>query len=232
MTGTGIIPVPTNALPRKQLFEFEQKALQLQMNPHFIFNSLNSIQSFILNNNTDKAVNYLSKFSKLMRMILANSREQEISLQDEIRSLNYYLELEKLRFDNKFEYVIQVDKNIDKEFIAIPPMILQPFVENAILHGINHLKEKGNLTITFNINNKNLICMIEDNGVGRRRAAEIEQSSGLGHKPRGMTIINERINLINKQNIDKIIINIFDKENMDGKSLGTKVEIMLPLKEI
>ncbi len=227
-----------NALEKKMLsiekhfFELEQKALQLQMNPHFIFNSLNSIQSFILNNNVDKAVMYLSKFSQLMRTILANSREQEISIQDEIKSLTYYLDLEKLRFDNKFDYYISLDKSIDAEFIAIPPMIIQPYVENAILHGINHRKDKGKLIITFALNDNYIICNIEDNGVGREKAAEIEKTSGLTHKPRGMMIIKERIDLINRQNSEKINVKIIDLKNNDGVSSGTKIEIILPLKDI
>jgi ligand-binding sensor domain-containing protein len=216
----------------KHFFELEQKALQLQMNPHFIFNSLNSIQSFILNNNVDKAVNYLSKFSQLMRMILANSREPEISVQDEIKALNYYLELEKLRFDNKFDYFITVDKGIDAEFVALPPMIIQPYVENAILHGINHLKDKGKISITFVLQNQNIICTIDDNGVGREKAAEIERTSGLTHKPRGIMIINERIDLINKQNIEDINIKILDLKDSSGLAIGTRIVITLPIKEI
>ncbi len=216
----------------KHFFELEQKALQLQMNPHFIFNSLNSIQSFILNNNVDKAVMYLSKFSQLMRMILANSREQEISIQDELKSLTYYLELEKLRFDNKFDYIVSVDKEIDAEFVAIPPMIVQPYVENAILHGINHRKDKGKIAIIFALCGSNIVCTIEDNGVGREKATEIESASGLTHKPRGMIIIKERIELINKQSSEKILVTIHDLKNSDGSAAGTKVEILLPIKDI
>jgi sugar lactone lactonase YvrE len=119
----------------KEMFEIEQKALRLQMNPHFIFNSLNAIQSFVIANDTDKAIAYLAKFSHLMRMILANSSESYIPLRDELKAVRYYIDLEKLRFDDKFDYAIELDESIDEEFVEIPPMILQPYVENAIIHG-------------------------------------------------------------------------------------------------
>ena len=215
----------------KQLFDLEQQALRLQMNPHFIFNSLNSIQSFVINNDTDKAIRYLSKFAQLMRMILSHSREAYIAIKEEMKSLSYYMDIEKLRFDNKFEYEIFIDPDIDTEFIAIPPMIIQPYVENAILHGIMHRKEKGLIKVSLKILNEDtVLCVVEDNGVGRKKAMEIKNSSGIHHRSRGMSITKERLEILNKQNNNQISINVIDLM-CDGVPCGTKVEILIPISE-
>lgn len=213
----------------KHVFDLEQKSLRLQMNPHFIFNSLNSIQSFILANNRDKAVRYLGKFAKLMRLILYNTRQSFIIFTDELQAINYYLEIEKLRFDEKFDYEVVVDPKIDKDFIAIPPMLIQPFVENAILHGLVNKESKGFLEIKFSLYDQNHIqCEITDNGVGRQKAEEIKNKSGLKHRSRSMEITKERLNIIRKQNKGNAefeIIDLFD-ENKIPK--GTKVIIIIP----
>ena len=125
---------------QKQVFELEQKSLRLQMNPHFLFNSLNSIQSFVIEKDTDKAIYYLSRFSQLMRLILMNSQQSFVVLQQELKVIKLYLDLERLRFDDVFSYIIEVDPDIEDEFIAIPPMIIQPYIENAIMHGLIHKK--------------------------------------------------------------------------------------------
>ncbi len=184
----------------KQVFELEQKALRLQMNPHFIFNSLNAIQNFVLINDTDKAVNYLAKFSHLMRMILANSTASFITLKDELKALTYYMDLEKLRFDNKFDYLITRDPSIDEEFVEIPPMLFQPYVENAIIHGFVNSPNPGLLDISLKrMNPGTLLCVIQDNGIGREKAIEIREKSGIKRQPKGMTITQERIEIFNKQ---------------------------------
>jgi hypothetical protein len=216
----------------KQLFDLEQKALQLQMNPHFIFNSLNSIQSFIVNNDSDKATLYLAKFAQLMRLILANSREQFVPVKDEIKVLIYYMDIENLRFDNKFDYKITVDPEIDDDFVGIPPMIIQPYVENAILHGIIHKKEKGNISIILSLRKENIHCVVEDDGVGREKAMEIKNNSGFEHKSRGMIITKERLEILNKQIKGQISVNVFDLKDENGIAKGTKVEIIIPFKEI
>lgn len=209
----------------KELFDVQQKALQLQMNPHFIFNSLNAIQSFVISSNTDKAIHYLSKFSQLMRLILTNSRESSIPVKDELTALKHYMDIERLRFDNKFDYAIKVDKEIDDEFMEIPPMIIQPFVENAILHGIVHSTEPGHIKLELQLQNNFIFCSIEDNGVGRKKAEELRNSSGIKRKSRGMLITRERLEILNKQNKEKFAVNVIDLHDEKGEPTGTRVEI-------
>jgi len=209
----------------KELFDVQQKALQLQMNPHFIFNSLNAIQSFVIGNNTDKAIHYLSKFSQLMRLILANSRESSIPVKDELKAIIHYMDIERLRFDNKFEYKVEVDKNIDEEFMEIPPMIIQPFVENAIIHGLVHSSDPGHIRLELQLHKNFIFCIIEDNGVGRTKAQEIREASGIKRRSRGMLITQERLEILNKQNKEKFSVKVIDLHNDDGKAVGTRVEI-------
>lgn len=211
----------------KQLFALEQKALQLQMNPHFLFNSLNSIQSFIISNDINNAIHYLSKFSLLMRRTLANSRESYVSLRDELQALQLYVEIEKLRFNDKFDYVFYVDPNIDEGFIEIPPMIIQPYVENAIIHGLMHKTEKGSLLISLNMINDNILVSIEDNGVGREKAAEIRRESGIERKSRGMMITSERLEILNQYTNETYTVNVIDLVDQAGNPTGTKVEILI-----
>lgn len=216
----------------KQLLEIQQKALRLQMNPHFIFNSLNSIQSFILTRDVDMAVNYLSRFSQLMRIILANSRQSVIALADEIKAIKLYLDIEQLRFDNRFDYQIQLDPEIDEEFTGVPPMILQPFVENAIIHGLVHKTTQGNVRIAFVKKTNNLLCTITDDGVGRERAIEIKNASGLAAKSRGITITNERLGLLSQSADGEFSVRIIDLKDAAGKAAGTQVELTIPIQEI
>ncbi|MCF8234450.1 MAG: histidine kinase [Bacteroidales bacterium] len=215
----------------KQMFDLEQKALQLQMNPHFIFNSLNSIQSFVLNNDTDKAISYLAKFSQLMRLILSNSRESYIPLKDEITALSYYMDIEKLRFDDKFDYEIIMDQHIDAEFTEIPPMIIQPYLENAIIHGLINSEKKGKIKIGFSLDKKNISCVVEDNGIGRERAVQIRNESGIKRKSRGMLITKERLEILKKQHNEKFSVNIIDLKNPDGSAKGTRVELIIHYRE-
>lgn len=217
----------------KQVFELEQKALRLQMNPHFIFNSLNAIQNFVLINDTDKAVNYLAKFSHLMRMILANSTASFITLRDELKSLRYYMDLEKLRFDDKFDYRITSDPSIDEDFVEIPPMLFQPYVENAIIHGFVNSPDPGILDISLKrLNMESLLCVIQDNGIGREKAIEIREKSGIKRKPRGMSITQERIEIFNKQSRQNFSVRIIDLKDNQGNATGTRVEFTIHYKEI
>jgi len=217
----------------KQVFELEQKALRLQMNPHFIFNSLNAIQNFVLINDTDKAVNYLAKFSHLMRMILANSTASFITLKDELKALTYYMDLEKLRFDNKFDYLITRDPSIDEEFVEIPPMLFQPYVENAIIHGFVNSPMPGLLDISLKrMSAGTLLCVIEDNGIGREKAIEIREKSGIKRQPRGMSITQERIEIFNKQSRQNFSVRIIDLKDGKGEPTGTRVEFTIQYKEI
>jgi len=211
----------------KQKFDLEQKALRLQMNPHFIFNSLNSIQSYILSHDAEKAVQYLGKFSQLMRLILTHSAHKFISLKDELLAVSYYLDLEKLRFEDKFDYSVNVDENIDEEFIEIPPMIIQPYIENAIIHGLLHKPTKGKIDIDFKLMGNRVICTVVDNGIGREKSLELEKQSGLKRKARGMLITKARLEILNRQSEDEFSVRVFDLKDDKGNPAGTKVEIVI-----
>ena len=179
--------------------ELEMQALRAQMNPHFIFNSLNSINLFILENNKLQASEYLSKFSRLVRLILQNSQEAFIPLESELEALQLYLELESVRFENKFEYKIAVDDDVDTTVLKVPPLIIQPYAENAIWHGLMHKKEKGHLEIELYQQEEILFCKITDDGIGRKRAAELKSKSALTHKSMGMRITADRIGMLQRQ---------------------------------
>jgi tetratricopeptide (TPR) repeat protein len=216
--------------------ELEMQALRAQMNPHFIFNSLNSINRFILQNNKTQASEYLTKFSRLVRLILQNSQAAFISLENELEALQLYLELEAVRFDHQFEYRIIVDKDIDTSVIKVPPLIIQPYAENAIWHGLMHLpgpqagKEiKGLLEIKLFLEENTLFCKITDNGIGRRKAVELKSKSAASHKSMGLRITADRIARLqqNKVWVDYITVN--DLEYADGSAAGTEVVLKIPL---
>ena len=179
----------------------------------------------MLSSDTDKAIHYLSKFSQLMRLILSNSRESSIPIREELKALTHYMDIERLRFDNKFDYKIIVDDEIDQEFMEIPPMIIQPFVENAILHGLIHSPGDGHITIRLELRDNYIFCTIEDNGIGRKKAQEIRDASGIKRKSRGMVITRERLEILNKQNQEKFAVNVVDLANDEGEPSGTRVEI-------
>jgi ligand-binding sensor domain-containing protein len=207
--------------------ELEMQALRAQMNPHFIFNSLNSINMFILENNNLQASEYLSKFSRLVRLILQNSQEAFIPLEKELEALQLYLELEALRFENKFEYKITVDEDIDTTVLKVPPLIIQPYAENAIWHGLMHKQEKGYLEIEIYQQEEVLFCKITDDGIGRKRAAELKSKSGTIQKSLGMRITADRIAMLHQQN--KTFITITDLVLADGNPGGTEVLIEIPV---
>ncbi len=215
----------------KQVFQLRQKALSLQMNPHFIFNTLNSIQNFILKDNTDNAIRYMGKLSQLMRLILSSTRDMYVPIVNEIKVLTHYLDLEKIRFDDTFDYKIELDNSIDGDFVAIPPMVIQPFVENALLHGILHKSDKGFIHISLVLEKDSVVCTIEDDGVGRKKSAEIKKNSGLKHRSRGIAITKNRLDLFEKAEAYKERIIFIDKLDDDGNALGTKVIVVLPFVE-
>ena len=176
----------------KNILELEQEAARLQMNPHFIFNSLNSIQGFIGTNEPFQAKRYLAKFAKLMRLILENAREEFIPLANEIEILKNYLELEQLSANHQFEYTIELIDELEPESAEIPPMLVQPFVENAILHGVKKKKGPGRITITFEAKGEMAICCVSDDGVGRTADAQA-QSKASGHKSTGISVTKKRL---------------------------------------
>ena len=215
-----------------KIMEGELKALRSQMNPHFIFNSLNSIQYFISQSNTENAQKYLSKFSKLLRKILENSRQPAIPLSNELEALKLYLEIESLRFNHRFQFSIEVANNIDQEAVYIPPMIFQPFVENAILHGIMPKNDSGHITITVDMDSYYLKCEIEDDGVGRSESAKSKSELKDSHKSLGMTMTQERLESMTSLLGDKASVEIIDKENAEGNSTGTLVRILIPAEAV
>ncbi|MDQ3047908.1 MAG: histidine kinase, partial [Bacteroidota bacterium] len=212
----------------KKIAQIESQALRAQMNPHFIFNTLSSIQHYISNNNTDSALKYLSKFAKLMRRIMDNSKQQMIPVAEEIGALELYLELEVMRFDNKFHYEIKVDSSIDKNYDRIPSMLIQPYVENAIIHGLLPKSGSGKIAISLHRQDETILCTIEDNGIGREKSKEFKKHRIQQHKSMGMSITQERLDILNsslKSNLNAEIIDLFE----DGQPSGTKVRLIIPL---
>jgi sensor histidine kinase YesM len=204
----------------KSVVELEQKALRLQMNPHFIFNTLNSIQGLIATKDTKTARLYLSKFSKLMRETLENSRESLISVEEEVSSLSHYLDLEKFSHGDTFEYNINVSEGA--EIFMIPPLLVQPFAENAIIHGLLPKNGGGLLDIRFREEGGSLVIEIEDNGVGRISAAANNAQKSSYHKSTGLQVTQERLDLINNNGAGGIeIIDLMKGE----KPLGTLVRL-------
>ena len=210
-----------------KMAQLEMKALRAQMNPHFVFNSLSSIQESIVTGKADAASRYLSKFSKLIRLIFENSGKQFISLKTEIESLTLYLELESFRFEN-FTYTISIDPSVDAYFTNIPSMVIQPFVENALKHGLSKKKDDKHLKIEIRREHGQLVAIVEDNGIGRTKAAEMKSLERQDHHSMGIEITQERLQLLGLQNPDQatVITDLFDKA---GNAEGTVVKIILPV---
>ena len=213
----------------KKTAEIEMKALRAQMNPHFIFNCLTSINRYIVKSDNKTASNYLTKFAKLIRLILDNSAADYISLDAEIQTLQLYLEMEALRFDDAFEYEIQTNDAASSQNICIPSMLVQPYVENAIWHGLMQKEEKGKLWIRFLRKDDNTLKIeIEDNGIGRKKAKESKSKDSLKRKSYGMQISRERIELINKLRKYNASVNVLDLADEQGNASGTRITIIIP----
>jgi len=211
----------------RRFAELELKALQSQMNPHFIFNALHAIQDFIFKKDERVANRYLVKFSRLMRLFLESSKEKYIILADEIQLLQLYIELEQLRFEDKFDFKISISPELTSSMIEIPSMLLQPFVENAINHGLIHLKKGGELLLEFSEKEGQLRCMIKDNGIGRKKAKEIKERSIKSYKSRGLQLIEERQRVWNIIGNTSVEIEIIDLVDANGIACGTQVEILI-----
>jgi tetratricopeptide (TPR) repeat protein len=203
----------------------EQKLLRSQMNPHFIFNSLNSIQDFIANYERDDALKYLSKFSKLIRSILKQSSNNNTTVADEIEMLKLYAELESLRFNHKFDCIFDVDDSINIYETEIPSMIIQPFLENTILHGFIGKENDCRILLSMKKAGEKLKCVIEDNGIGRKKAMEIKQNKSYQHPGLGIKLTSDRIDTINKTSKGKTSLHIEDLVDTKGNAIGTKVEL-------
>lgn len=212
----------------KKVAELELKALRAQMNPHFMFNSLNSIKNYILQSKPEMASEYLSNFAHLIRLILQNSREQTISVQDELETLLLYIDLEKLRFRNGFDFNCSIAEHIDLSRVRIPPMILQPYVENAIWHGLLHKEGERQLSIEFRSENGSLACVIDDNGIGRNKAQELRSKSATRYKSMGMGITDDRISIINELDTLGLSAEVIDKFDDANHPAGTRVIIRIP----
>lgn len=209
-----------------RLNELETRAIRTQMNPHFMFNALNTLQRFILEEDIANAHSYLIKFSKLLRKLLESSVSDSISLKEEIEILNSYLEIEMLRFDKSFEYTIESNiANPDK--VLVPFMLVQPFIENAIWHGLMAKQGARRLHIKFSdIDENSLLCQIDDNGVGRKHS--FKQKDPFKKKSMAIEFIKQRLDILEKATGIKTTFNIIDKENATGESEGTLVEIIIP----
>ena len=228
VTAVRDITVRKNA--EKEIEKLKQMLLKSQMNPHFVFNSLIAIQSFIYKKKPVEASNYLSSFAKLIRYILNSSTEDYVPIEKEIQAINHYLELQKLRFDNKFDYSVYVDPEINIEIISIPPMLVQPFIENSIEHGIQHKKTKGNIDVRFILKNNTIFFEVEDDGIGRAKAGKLIKNKDEIHKSFGTSITKERIANLNKSLSQKIKLNVIDLKDSKENITGTKVTLNIPFK--
>jgi LytS/YehU family sensor histidine kinase len=220
------------ALQNKQkATETRLQSLRLQMNPHFLFNALNSIQQMILANEEMVATKYLSKFSKLLRAILVHSDKEYVTLKEELEILHLYIELESIRFKDSFNYTIDCDDNIDTEEIKLPTLLIQPFVENAIWHGLMHKEGERSLQIVFSEPGECINCIIEDNGIGRARSHESKLPTGQGkkHTSKGIQVSKERLEAMGNGNGCKGSLEIIDLKDEKGNAKGTRVRIVFPI---
>ncbi|PHN02926.1 ligand-binding sensor domain-containing protein [Flavilitoribacter nigricans] len=215
----------------KKLVATELHALRAQMNPHFIFNCLNSIDYYIIKNETEKASDYLNRFSRLIRLILQNSRAEYVNLKDELEALKLYMEMESLRFDDRFEYVVRIGSGLQLDNLEIPPLLLQPYVENAIWHGLAKKSNgKNRLDLTITRRDNLLYCRIEDNGIGREAARRMKSASTGKHRSMGMYLTRDRLHRINRMHNSKADVEITDLKDEQGTALGTRVDIIVPIR--
>ncbi len=212
-------------LLREQALIFRQQALASQMNPHFVFNTLNTIQAFVLKEEKTKALDMFSSFASLLRASLEHSTERYIPLEEELRILKLYFELEEMRFEGDLSYEIILGKNIETEKLSVPAMLIQPLVENALVHGLRRQEGGGEVVIRFDIRSEKLICEVEDNGIGRNAAGQFRKS----HSSAGMRITRDRLRVIGQMNNENYSFDIIDKVNPGtGEALGTLVRFALP----
>jgi ligand-binding sensor domain-containing protein/putative methionine-R-sulfoxide reductase with GAF domain len=213
----------------KMLAESQLMALRAQMNPHFVFNCLNSIQECIVTQKYGEASKYLNKFAKLFRLVLNNSGRNLVTVEEEREVLELYLELEQMRFEQSFSYIIMMDDGLEEDQVFLPSMLVQPYVENALWHGLMHKNGHRELTVEFRkIDEEVFLCRIEDNGIGRRKSFELKQEIGKlkRHESKGLKISKDRIDLLQRQG-NHARLNITDKYDSDGKATGTLIEIEL-----
>lgn len=212
----------------QRLLQMETVALRAQMNPHFIFNCLNSIKLYTLENDSIGAADYLTKFSRLIRLVLENSQAEKIPLAVELETLQLYVDMESMRFKNKFTFNIKMDEGLDHEYLDIPPLLIQPYIENAIWHGLMQKEQRGHVDLSIKLNDpQTLRVEIIDDGVGRVKAAEYKTKSATRHKSFGMKVNSERIALINQEAKKETLVTIEDLVAPDGTPAGTKVTLII-----
>ena len=221
--------ITDRTLAHEQINSLRQKVLRSQMNPHFIFNSLNAIQSYVLKNDTKQAVKYLNSFAKLIRMILDGSRFDYISLRKEIDILEYYLQLQQLRFGDKFSWSLDVDNKIDLDSSLIPVMLAQPFIENAIEHGLQQYEGIGRVKISFVKYKETVVFKVSDNGIGREASRKMQENSMKNDESLSTNIFKERLFTLNKYSGQKITHDIIDLKDAEGIAKGTMVVINIPI---
>jgi LytS/YehU family sensor histidine kinase len=211
-----------------QIMELEKRALQAQMNPHFIYNAMNSIQQFILMHDVEGAMKYLTRFSRILRTVLNMSSQSHIPLYEEMKLIEDYIELESMRFPNKFSYTIDVSPELNIHSLEIPPFLIQPQVENAIRHGLLPKNAPGHLKVNLVKNGENLMIVVEDNGIGRTASRAGKYKEINHHESRGLTIIEERLKHLHTDPDIKPfrIIDLYDRNQ---HAAGTRVEILLPM---
>lgn len=216
---------------QRNLGNYYLMALRYQMNPHFIFNCLNSIKLYTTQNNGAAASEYLTKFSKLIRLVMENSAKGKILLSAELDMLRLYIELEAMRFKDKLQYTIHLEEDVEPDFIELPPLLLQPYVENAIWHGLMPKEEGGRLTIEVAMNNSEslLRVSITDTGIGRVKSADFQSEKPSKHESYGMKVTSDRIALINQVYKTGADVRIDDLTSVDGKAEGTRVIIQIPV---
>lgn len=213
----------------KQLADLEMQALRAQMNPHFIFNSLNSINNFILKNETEAASDFLVKFSRLVRQVLNNSKHMMVSLNDELHALGLYIELEQLRFEHKFTFKLVVEDELDKDEVKVPPLLVQPYIENAIWHGMMHKDGPGEVSLKIFRSDDRLHFIITDDGIGREKAAGYKSQYNEKRKSVGLSITKNRIELLNSLYGITATSKITDLYDEKHEPCGTRVEISIPV---
>jgi hypothetical protein len=210
----------------RKISDLKIAALSSQMKPHFVFNTINSIQYLISCNNQKAALDYLSKFSRLLRLSLENSRKSNITITDEIKFLELYLQLEKFRSDDKFDYKIELGAGVKTNSMEIPVMCIQPFVENAIVHGFRHKEGRGLITIQFESDHNHIICKIADDGVGIKNTTSRQKKS---HNSMGMKITRERLSILNSAAAENDGVEVVDLSSVNPEMSGTRVTLRMPV---
>jgi tetratricopeptide (TPR) repeat protein len=217
----------------KQVAEMEMQALRAQMNPHFIFNCLNSINRYIVKSDSVTASGYLTKFSKLIRLILDHSASGLISLASEKQTLLLYMEMESLRFSGRFSYEVTIDPALDPDTILIPAMLIQPYIENAIWHGLMHKESGGKVSVRFGYHDAAMLqVVVEDDGIGREQAALLKSRNALKHKSHGMRITGDRLRIVSEQQGTEASLRIDDLKDSQGNACGTRISLVIPYERV